>query len=753
MIRQRFKAYRIVLLGALMVACLGVLVARLWIVQVARGDEYTAKVRNRSQVTVRLPAVRGEILDRNGVPLVQNRASFEVDFYLPDMVREYRERHGTLPRTTYRATVRGMLQEKQEADVVRIVNEAVIPRLEELGLAQDYNAQRLQIHYRNNTEVPFSYMQDLDFDTMARFAENDVGLPGVNVTAKPVRHYVYGAMAAHLLGYVGMPVKIDREEAAKFNFYQPDVEGKSQIELYLNEDLKGSPGVRVLQRDAKGVIEGEVRTDPPKQGHSVFLTLDARIQMIAENAMRAVGRGAAVVINPNNGDVLAMVSVPSYDPNKFIPSISAVDWSALNADDTDPLMNRALSAYAPGSTYKILTALAGLRKGIGAKRFTCSGGVQYGNKYMQCWISAQKKGTHGSLGVSDAIKVSCNAFFYQYGNAAGIDQIVAVGNMLGLGQKSGLPLSGEAPGILPGPDWLRTYAPRERWSSGYTANVSIGQGFVLASPLQMAVLTAAVANGGTAFYPRLVDRVVDREGNVVRQEPVKVHTNLLENGFDAGQIELVRRGMWKVVHEGGGTAGKARLKDVEVAGKTGTAQFWRGKEKDNHTWFIAFAPYEKPRYAVAVLVQGAKSGGGVAAPIVAKILEETFKMENGGKVELASLEPAKGSFDHIEAVDFGRSIPAARTAPRDEETADAAAAPSPRLQDASRARVAATPDIRPAADERGRVKKPARAVAAEEPGQARKPNFFQRLFRGGKPAPEQPAEERKQPARKPPTKR
>lgn len=726
MTKKRFKAYRIIGLAVLMLACFALLLGRLWYVQVARGAEYTAKIRNRSHVTVRLPAVRGEILDRNNIPLVQNRASFEVDFYLPDMVREYRARHGTVPRSTYRPTVRGMLEERQEADIVKIVKEAVEPRLEQLGLAQDFNANRLKLHYRNNTEVPFSYMQDLDFETMARFAEHDVGLPGVNVTAKPVRHYLYGAMAAHLLGYVGMPVKIDPADAARYNFYQPDVEGKSQIELYLNDDLKGKPGVRVLQRNAKGVIEGEVRVEPPQQGHNVVLTLDARIQMTAERALRAVGRAAAVVVNPANGDVLAMASVPSYDPNTFIPSISAADWTALTGDDTDPLMNRALSAYAPGSTYKIPIALAGLRKGVGGKRFTCSGGVQYGNKYMQCWIAAQKRGTHGSLSLSDAIKVSCNAFFYQYGNEAGIDQIVAVGNMLGLGQRSGLPLSGEAGGILPGPDWLRQNYPRERWSSGYTANVSIGQGFVLASPLQMAMVTAAVANGGTAFYPRLVDRVIAQDGTVVRQEPVKVRANLLENGFTADQIELVRKGMWKVVHEGGGTAGRARIKGYEVAGKTGTAQFWRGGVKDNHTWFIAFAPYEKPRYAVCVFVQGAKSGGGVAAPIAAKILDDIFKMENGEKVELAALEPAKGSFSHIEAVDFGRAIPAATSVTPDEETAPSAAAPERRLQDASTSRVSATPDIRPDADDEGRVSHRTRAKPD------RGPSAIERFLRGGR---------------------
>ena len=674
---RRSHEFRIAILAAIAGACFLLLIGRLWYVQVARGTEYTSRIRNNSQVNVRLPAVRGEILDRQGVPLAQNRASNAVEFYLPDIVRDYRTRFGTVPRRTYRTTVGGMMTEKSEPDIVKIVDEVVMPQLAKLGLARAYNPRQLQQHFRNNTEIPFTYMEDLDFETMARLAEHDVELPGVNVSVRPVRRYVYGALGSHLLGYVGPPREIDKEEASQFNFYQPDTEGKAQLELYCNDDLKGSPGARVLQRNAKGVIEGEVGLEPPKQGSNVHLTIDARIQYITEKALRSVGRAAAVVVDPNNGDILAMASVPSYDPNIFIPTISAAAWSALTQDPTDPLVNRATSAYAPGSTYKIPTALAGLRAGLEDKRFTCTGVVTYGNTPMKCWI-ADKNGAHGTIDLVSAIRVSCNAFFYQYGNAAGIDNIVAVGNMLGFGQKSGLPLSGEAPGILPGPEWMRANYPRERWSSGQTANASIGQGFVLTTPLQMAMVAATVANGGTSYYPRLVDKVVSQDGTTVRQEPIKIRANLVESGFTSEEIEKVRRGMWDVVNRGGGTAATARIKNYEVAGKTGTAQFWRGRVKDNHTWFIAFAPYEKPRYAVAVIVQGAQSGGGVAAPIAAKILSDIFKMEEGEAVEVAALEPAKGSFQFVSSVDFGRPIPAALAdAPPEEGAVDGPPADAP----------------------------------------------------------------------------
>jgi penicillin-binding protein 2 len=742
---------RVLLLGTIMLLGLAALAARLWWVQVARGPFYASQIANRSEVTVRIPSIRGEIRDRNGVTLVGNRASFDVDFYLPEMVREFRKRAGgDLPKVTYRATVRSMATDLEEPDLVRIVNSAVIPRLQELELAKDYSGRSLQLHYRRRTEVPFVYLEDIDFPTIAKFSEHDVGLPGVDIAVRPVREYVYGAFAAHLLGYVGKPEDLRTQpDIGKFNFYEPDVEGRTNVELAMDRWLRGTPGVRVLQRNVKGQIDRELRVDPPKPGCNVYLTLDARVQMIAEQAMRAVGRGAAVVVDPNNGDILASVSVPSYDPNIFVPSVSAEDWKTINADETDPLTNRAVSPYAPGSTYKIVTALAGLRKNLGtATRFTCSGGVTFGSKYMKCWVLDKKMPPHGGLALSDAIKVSCNAFFYQYGNAAGIENIDAVGEAMGLGQTSGIELGDEKPGILPGPAWLSAYSPRERWSNGHTANVSIGQGYVLATPLQMAVVAATVANGGVTWQPRLVDRVLDAQGNVARDDKgnpavpaPRVRMNLHDAGVTDEQVELVRRGMWKVVHEPGGTAKAARIKGSEVGGKTGTAQFWRGANKDNHAWFICFAPYDKPRFAVAVIVQGAKAGGAVAAPIAAKILEESIALDKGFPVALAKLAPAPGSFKFIDSVNFEKGVPA-QYAPDEEESSEHADGPDRKLSEAQGAPGAAKPDIKADADEQGSVSKKRPDKLKEDAPEKRreKRNVFEKIF-GKRERAEKPREE------------
>ncbi len=733
---------RIQFLGLLMMLGCGALGMRLWWVQVARGADWTARIRGSSEATVRIPSVRGEIKDRNGLTLVGNRASYEVDFYLPEMVKGYRERFGQPPLSGYRAIINGMPKDQKEPDIIKIVNDGVVPRLDDLDLARDYNAGQLQRHFRNDTEVPFSYIKDIDFPTMAKFSEHDVGLPGVDIAIKPVRSYVYGALASHLLGYVGAPDDTNKEDAKRYTFYQEDVEGKSNIEKSMNEYLRGKPGVRYLRRNAKGVIDGVLREEPPRQGANVFLTLDARIQSIAEEAMRAVGRGAAVVVDPNNGNVLAMVSVPSFDPNTFIPSIKAKDWTALQKDEADPLVNRAISALPPGSTFKIVTALAGLRRKMASAHYNCSGGVTYGDHYFKCWI-AEKGGGHGTLGLADALKVSCDSFFYQYGNAAGIQSIDAVGKMLGLGEEAGVQLTGEQAGIVPGPEWMQVHHPQERWSQAQTANVSIGQGYTLVSPLQLAMAYATVANGGVCYYPRFVDRVLNQDGSPMLDEhgqpaPVapKVRSDL-RNDFTRDQMDIVRKGLWKVVNEEGGTGARARMKNVVVAGKTGTAQATDRGHKDTIAWFACYAPFDKPRYVIAVMVQGGEHGGGVAGPIADRIMERSIALdEEKFDMQVAWLPPAhtKNPFQMIHEVNYHDSNPSLGGS--DDENADDSSN--------AKAQMAAgggSPDVEPEADDQGRVARKTRAPRAlPVAAPVRQPNFFERLFGAKKqqPAPTPP---------------
>ena len=725
---------RIQFLGLLMLVGMGALGLKLWWIQVAHGAAWTAQLRGSSQATVRIPSVRGEIKDRNGVTLVQNRASYEVDFYLPEMVKGYRERFGAPPLTEYRAIINGMPKDQKEPDIIKIVNGGIVPRLNDLDLARDYNAAKLERHFRNDTEVPFSYIKDIDFPTMAKFSEHDVGLPGVDIAIKPVRSYVYGALAAHILGYVGMPDDIDKEEARKFTFYQQDVEGKSNIEKRMDEYLRGEPGVRYLRKNAKGTIEGVLHEDPPQQGANVFLTIDARIQSIAEEALRAVSRAGAVVVDPNNGNVLAMASVPSFDPNTFIPSIKAKDWKALQKDEGDPLVNRAISALPPGSTFKLITSLAGLRgtKILANAKYSCGGGVSYGDHFFACWVAA-KHYTHGNIGLADAIKVSCDSFFYQYGNAAGIQSIDHIGKMLGIGEESGLQLSGEQSGNMPGPEWMQIHHPQERWSQAQTANVSIGQGYTLVSPLQLAMAYATIANGGICYYPRLVDRVLKQDGSPVLDEQgdpaapsPRVRSDLRQE-ISPDKIELVRKGFWKVVNEDGGTGGRARLKDWVVAGKTGTAQATERGHEENVAWFACFAPFDHPKYVVVVMVQGASGHGGeVAGPIATRILERTLAEDDSKfDMQVAWLAPAHHAnpLQLIKAVAYSGS--GGNLGGDDEEGADQSQATTAEMASSN-----ASPDVEPEADSQGQVRgRGAAPVARAVPVAAPQPrNFFERLF-------------------------
>ena len=751
-------AIRVYVLATFMLGMLGVLSAKLWREQVTNSKKWTDRLRKSSTVTVRIPSVRGEIRDTNGITLVANRSSYCVDFYLQQMVKGYGELNdGKVPLVNFRTMRDGMLKDVNVPDIVEIVNEAIMPRFRDLQMARDYAASQLERHFRTNEQVPFSYLEDADFATIAKISENDMGLPGVEVSLRPVRQYLYGSLAAHILGYVGAPEDINKLPDSKdFNFYQPDVQGRSNVEQAFDQWLRGKPGRRILERTAKNKIGAELGREEPVPGANLYLTIDARIQTIVEQSLKqaGVGRAAVVVVNPQNGDVLAMASVPNYDPNIFIPKISAEDYDRLDDDVTDPLVNRAVQSFAPGSTYKIVSSFAGFLGGLKVSQtYSCAGGVTIGNRFMKCWI-AEKGGAHGSLNLVGAIKNSCNSYFYQWGRDAKLINYEKIGDALGLGMRSGLPLSGESPGTLPGPRWLAAQGQSALATSwGHIANTAIGQGSVLASPLQMAMVCATVANGGTSYYPRLVSRLVDSEKNDLRDEqgnlivPVepKVRANLPGMGFSQGEIEAVRQGMWKVVNEAGGTGAKARIKGVEVAGKTGTAQFWRttGKddrghpirEKDNHVWFICFAPYKNPKYAICVMIQGAKSGGGVAAPVAHKILTESLAIEGGYEPKVTWMDPVRGNLAQITEINMkedgslGMLVattfkgadqkPGTRLASIDEETSDHTGAPN--KSSGAREKLTAKPDVREAADARGRV----------SAGGA-KPSIWQRIFGSGK---------------------
>ncbi len=706
---------RLHLLTLAMLCGFGLLVYRLWSLQIDRHEEFVNKVPEARQQRARIPGVRGEIKDRNGVVLATNKAGFEVQVNLRDVYDEYvrqcKIKKMDIPTVDFEFLDRGLPRKREEADIVTMFQELIVSRLNEMGLAAEFNAEQdLRVHYRSfGGAIPWVYRDNLTFAELSHFAEHNLALPGVTVAARGSRVYPLGSLACHLMGYVRMPddQRVSPEERKGWDYYVPDEYGGAGVEKSFDSHLRGKPGVRVMQLNERGRPVGEVSYEEPRKGDDVYLTLDARIQFIAERALidGKIGRGSVVVVSPQNGEVLAMASVPNYDPNRFIPSIKQADWNELLGNHTVPLLNRSIRSFVPGSTYKVPIALAGCLAKIQGHHFNCSGSVTYGTKAMQCWIQRQSGGSHGSLGLSDALMRSCNCFFYQYGNTAGIDNITRVGKMLGLGERTGIELEEDDGGILPNPDWLRQASPRERWSNGHTANVSIGQGSVLASPLQMACVTAAVASG-KSWKPHLLKKVMEGDHPVFEKQP-EMRADLAQH-FPAKDLETVRNGMWKVVNAQGGTARAARIEGVEVAGKTGTAQNRRRDERnvpveDNHTLFISFAPYVNAKYAVCILVQGGKSGGGCAAPVAQRVLEQSLALDNGYEIKPEPVEEVKGNFNKIDMVSYGDTpnLLAALAAQEDGDTGTESERES--TDTSPRGRQIPAPSIKREADTAGRA--------------------------------------------------
>ncbi|MEZ5385448.1 MAG: penicillin-binding protein 2 [Prosthecobacter sp.] len=752
--------FRLYLFTLVMLGGFALLVYRLWSLQIDRREEFVKMIPGAKRERARVPGPRGEIKDRNGVVLATNNASFEVRVNLAEVVTDYRRvakiKKTSIPTVEFEVIERGIRRKKPEIDIYTIFEETIASRMRELGVHEDYTVDSLRVHFRSfGGAVPWVYRDNLTFAEFSRIAEHNLGLPGVTVAERASRVYPLKSVACHILGYVRLPddKRASDEDRKEWDYYVPDDFGGAGVEKSFDKYLRGKPGVRVMQRDQRGRPVGEVFEEykEPRKGNDVYLTLDVRMQLIADRALRdgKVGRGAVVVIDPASGEILAMVSVPSFDPNKFVPSIQQADWDELLKNKTIPLLNRAVQGHAPGSTFKIPISFAGCLKGIQMQRFNCAGSVTYGNTSMQCWIQRQNGGSHGSLSISDAIMKSCNCFFYQYGNAAGISNITKVGKILGVGERTGVELEDESPGILPNPEWLRANRPAERWSDGYTANTSIGQGMVLASPLQMASVAATVANGGKAWSPHLLKRVMDRN-EVVLDNPPSLRGDLSQS-VKPEEIEVIRKGMWKVVNDPGGTGKGARITGIEVAGKTGTAQNWRINEKgsrvdDNHTWFISFAPYQSPKLAVCVLVQNGKSGGGCAAPVARRVLEQCLALENGYEVAIEPMPPADGHFNHIPQIQYADAgVP---LVPEPDEDGDVGAgASNVEAVDAPAPRVNATPNIKRKADSAGSAgssseRNVPKAVPVSRPGlfnrgssQESKPSepatggFFRRLFR------------------------
>lgn len=660
--------FRLLILGVFIIGGFSLLLLRLWYLQMEKSDDYMKKLPGTREQLHRLPGARGRILDRNGVELARNKSTLQIGLELETIVQYYSDNHkGVLPKYTWDP------RKDQETDIVRILQEVVIEPLQRLNLAEKYDEEDIRRHYRTyRGEVPYVYVRDVNWDDFASFAEHNHNLPGVTISQRLIREYPFGPLTGHMMGYVKLFDKeIPAEDRGKYKFYEGDDVGVAGLEKTLDKYLKGKPGFRTLLINEHGRLEREIldKYQEPRAGDDVYLTIDIRMQYAAEMALREgnVGRGSVVVQNPNSGEIMAMVAVPNYDPNKFIPSITKKDYAVYQGDLTIPLLNRAISSFTPGSTFKVPVALSGfLAPGEMRSGYSCGGTVTYGNRAFPCWTQQKQMGGHGYQDLVAGLKNSCNCYFYQYGNDAGIDNIDKMGAMLGLGHATGLELEGEAPGQVPSKEWWKSMG-NGAWSTAKTANVSIGQGEVLASPLQMSCVAATVANGSKVYFPTLVHHRVDRNTKDSSKFSPRVRTDLLKENVSQKQIENVRKGMWSVVNAQGGTGKNFKSLMPQIAdhgggaGKTGTAQNWTPDHvKDNHTWFICFAPYDAPKFAAAILIQGGLSGGSTAAPVAKRVIEQCVALDDGtyrlDPNNFGRLAEAKGSFAPIKEVKYANDV-------------------------------------------------------------------------------------------------
>lgn len=573
-----------------------VLLGRLYFLQIYEGDRY-ALLADNNRISKRLIAPpRGSINDRNGIELAANSQNFQA-LLIPEQVRNLNKTFAILTP----------ILNLTDGDIERIKKDIA----------------------RHRRFVPVKLKDNLSWEEVSTLMINNHQTPGVIIDEGLVRYYPFKQYTAHPLGYVGSVSEDDLQKSPAPLLQVPGFKiGKSGFEKTYDESLRGTEGFLASEVNAFGRIMREIEKKDGIKGQDLDLTIDIRLQKMAFDAFGKEA-GAAVVLDVHTGEILAFVSTPSFDPNLFVDGISLKNWNTLLYDEKTPLTDKAVSGqYSPGSTFKIVVALAALEAGIITDQTTsfCSGKMQLGNHLFHCW----RHTGHGRLNVVEAIKNSCDIFFYETALKVGIERIAAMSHKLGLGEIYDLGLENQKAGVIPDKKWKREKL-KAAWQQGETVIAGIGQGYVLVTPIQLATMLARVVNGGYDVTPTFIKT----------DTPPELHSLNLKKA----NLDIVKQGMFEVVNGIGGTAARAKLKlkGIQMGGKTGTTQVRRislqeratGIKRDedlpwkyrNHAWFMAYAPHDNPKYAVAVIVEHGRSGSGVAAPIASKILEAAIKLD------------------------------------------------------------------------------------------------------------------------------
>lgn len=588
---------RTLLLAIAVTALFFLLLMRLWYLQIMKVEEYRSMSENNRLRFLPVAASRGALMDRNSAILVNNRPSFSLTI-IPQEVKDVE---------------------------VMLDRLATMLKLDRAEMAERWEKAKGRAKY-----YPVVIATDLGREQVEIVEENRQRLSGVEISIKPVREYTNKNSGAHLLGYIG-EVSDKELEDERFADYNPgDYIGKNGIERAWERELHGADGGRQLEVDSRGRVLRVLSENSPTVGNSLVLTIDNRLQRAAEQAFGGQA-GAAVVLDVNTGEVLTFASMPVFDPALFAGRIPTAIWKGYLEDKRRPLENKALTGmYPPGSTFKIITALAGLEAGVINENSSvhCDGDYEMGGNKFRCW----SRSGHGSVNLRKSLKESCDVYYYQLGEKLGVDRIAAMAEKFMLGKELGIGLAHEKKGLVPTTAWkLKRFG--KKWFPGETLPVAIGQGYLLTTPVQLASMVATVANEGTIYRPHLVKKIVDPDGKTLKEFAPEI---LGVTGVSASSFKKVKQGMFAVVNDAGGTGANARLWDVRVAGKTGTSQVVKlgedrkkalAYEHKDHGLFVAFAPFEKPEVAVAVVVEHGGGGGAVAAPIAGRILRTYFDLK------------------------------------------------------------------------------------------------------------------------------
>jgi penicillin-binding protein 2 len=565
------------------IICFSILVISLWYLQMIKGEEFRERaVENCIRALVE-DAPRGRIYDRQEELLVTNRPAVVVSI-IPAEVDDL---------------------EKLSERLSRIIS--ISP--EEIS--------QIVKNYRENPFKPVKILDDCKINKIVEIEERKDEFKGVVLEIKPRRDYLYHDFAAHSLGYVG---EIDKEELQQFGnpkFQGGDIIGKAGLEKYYDDILRGEKGGKEVEVDASGQEIATLLYQKPVPGEDLVLTIDRDLQLCGENLLFNK-KGSIVVSDPNSGEILALVNRPSFSPNIFANGISISDWQRLSSDADYPLTNRSVQGlYSPGSIFKVVTAIAALEEGVTdrKRKIYCSGSFELAGQVFTCW----KETGHGSLSIVDAIAHSCNIYFYTLGNDLGIERFNKYMQKFGLEEKTGIDLPAEAIGVIPSAQWKEREV-KEIWFPGDTINLSIGQGYLLLTPLQVHNIITAIAEEGEIYKLHLVKKIISADGKTIKEIKSEIYRKL---NFSPDTFKIVKEGLRQTILKG--TGWRANIKELAVAGKTGTAQNPQG---ETHAWFIGFAPYDNPEVCITVFLENGGEGGEAAAPIARAMLEKYFNIKN-----------------------------------------------------------------------------------------------------------------------------